>query len=129
MPMTPGRTRQRATLIVERNCALNAATEDECHDAEIVFSELVSNVVRHAPGPDRGAAGSARPAPVLHVLDEGPGFLHVAKAPVDLMSEDGRGLSVVAALSEEFNVTHRPQPLYGSHARAVLSINRHAVAI
>ena len=115
----------RATrdLIAERLRA-NTATDDECYAAQTVFGELVSNVVRHAPGPVEVRLDVRDQALILHVLDQGPGFQHVANAPVDLMSEAGRGLSVVAALSAEFNVTRRPRPLSGSHARAVLSVNR-----
>jgi anti-sigma regulatory factor (Ser/Thr protein kinase) len=105
-----------------------AASDDECHDAEVVFGELISNVVRHAPGPIEVRLEMHDRTPVLNVLDAGPGFLRVATVPVDLMSEGGRGLSVVSTLTEEFNVIRRPEPLSGSHARAVLSINRHAVA-
>lgn len=110
--------------IVDRLRA-HAASDEECHDAEVVFSELVGNVVRHAPGPIEVRLEMHERMPVLHVLDEGPGFLRMAKVPFDLMSVDGRGLSVVSCLTEEFNVTRKPHPLSGSHARAVLSINRH----
>ncbi len=103
----------------------HTASDDECHAAEVVFGELVSNVVRHAPGPIEVRLEVGGQAPILHVLDQGPGFQHVAQAPVtDLMSETGRGLSVVAALTAEFNVSRRARPLSGSHARAVLSVNR-----
>jgi anti-sigma regulatory factor (Ser/Thr protein kinase) len=115
----------RATRdLIAKHLRVNTATDDECYAAETVFGELLSNVVRHAPGPVEVRLDVRGQAPILHVLDQGPGFQHVANTPVDLMSEAGRGLSVVAALSAEFNVTRRPQPLSGSHARAVLSINR-----
>lgn len=52
------------------------------------------------------------------------GRIPVLGTPVDLMSEAGRGLAMIAALSAEFNVTRRPEPPRGSHARAVLSVNR-----
>jgi anti-sigma regulatory factor (Ser/Thr protein kinase) len=109
---------------VVQHLRANTATDDECYAAQTVFGELLSNVVRHAPGPVEVRLDVRDQAPILHVLDHGPGFQHVANAPVDLMSETGRGLSVVAALSAEFNVTRQPRPLSGSHARAVLSINR-----
>jgi hypothetical protein len=60
------------------------------------------------------------PAPVLHLLDNGPGFHHVPALPRDMYSESGRGLFIISLLSEEFSVSRRPD--YGSHARAVLSL-------
>ena len=95
--------------------------EKQLDAAEHVFGELLGNVVRFAPGPveieldwNNGAA------PVLHVLDRGPGFTFTPKLPTDLLSERGRGLYIVWALAADFNVTPRHDG--GSHARAVLGI-------
>ena len=88
--------------------------------AEIVFAELVGNVVRYAPGPAHIALDLDPPAPVLHVLDEGRGFRHAPRLPSDLLSERGRGLYIVSQLTEEFSATARRTG--GSHARAVLSV-------
>ena len=87
--------------------------------AEMVFGELVSNVVRHAPGPVEVIADATGVDLVLHVVDDGPGFHHVPSLP-DIFSESGRGLFMVAALTEEFHVVRRPSR--GSHARAVLRV-------
>lgn len=95
--------------------------EKQLDAAEHVFGELLGNVVRYAPGPieivfdwNRGAA------PVLHVLDRGPGFTYAPKLPQDVLSERGRGLFIVWSLAEDFNVTPRHDG--GAHARAVLGI-------
>jgi GAF domain-containing protein/anti-sigma regulatory factor (Ser/Thr protein kinase) len=95
--------------------------ENRLDAAEHVFGELLGNVVRYAPGPieivfdwNEGAA------PVLHVLDRGPGFTFAPQLPSDLLSERGRGLYIVWSLAEDFNVTQRYDG--GSHARAVLGI-------
>jgi len=89
--------------------------------AEHVFGELLGNVVRYAPGPieiifdwNHGTA------PVLHVLDRGPGFAFTPKLPLDVLSERGRGLFIVWTLAEDFNVTPRHDG--GAHARAVLGV-------
>jgi PAS domain S-box-containing protein len=92
---------------------------DDAAMAELVFGELLSNVVRYAPGAieivlDRGVAD----APVLHVLDRGPGFIFVPRLPSDILSERGRGLFLIFTLTEEINVTRRAGG--GAHARAVL---------
>jgi GAF domain-containing protein/anti-sigma regulatory factor (Ser/Thr protein kinase) len=89
--------------------------------AELVFGELLGNVVRFAPGPVEVVLNWTRAtAPVLHVLDRGPGFTFAPKLPLDLLSERGRGLYIVWSLAEDCNVTLRHDG--GAHARAVLAI-------
>lgn len=89
------------------------------HAACVVFAELLGNVVRYATGEACVALDCSGTLPVLHVLDEGPGFRHVPKLPDDMLSENGRGLFIVAALARDFTVSHRRGS--GSHARAVLA--------
>jgi anti-sigma regulatory factor (Ser/Thr protein kinase) len=89
--------------------------------AEHVFGELLGNVVRYAPGPIEIVFDwNHKTAPVLHVLDRGPGFTFAPQLPSDLLSERGRGLYIVWSLAEDFNVTQRYDG--GSHARAVLGV-------
>jgi len=57
--------------------------------------------------------------PVLHVLDEGPGFPYVDARTPDLSSESGRGLFLVAAMSQGADVHHRQA--IDSHVRAILA--------
>ncbi len=87
--------------------------------AKLIFGELVSNVVRHAPGPIEIVLDYSEAIPVLHVLDRGPGFMIVPHLPSDLLSDAGRGLYIVSSLADDFNVTERFGG--GSHTRAVLS--------
>ncbi|MGD0472798.1 MAG: PAS domain S-box protein [Candidatus Velthaea sp.] len=91
--------------------------------AELVFGELIGNVVRHAPGTVDIEVEWRGDAPVLHILDRGPGYDRSAALPPSL-SETGRGLYLVSTLTREFTVTRLPG--YGSHARAVLPIDRTA---
>ena len=86
--------------------------------AELLVSELVGNVVRHVGGSVDVAIDVHEGAPVLHVLDRGPGFHFSTRLPRNLMSESGRGLFIVAALAREFSVVPRKDG--GSHARVVL---------
>ena len=89
--------------------------------AELVFGELLGNVVRFAPGPVEIVLNRTHAAaPVLHVLDRGTGFTFAPMLPLDLLSERGRGLYIVWSLAEDFNVTPRHDG--GAHARAVLAI-------
>ena len=91
---------------------------DELGTAELIFGELLGNVVRYAPGPIEILFDWTEATPVIHVLDRGPGFTLVPRLPSDLLSERGRGLYIVWSLAEDFNVTERFDG--GSHARAVL---------
>lgn len=95
--------------------------------AELVFGELLGNVARYAPGPIEIIFDWAEGAPVLHVLDRGPGFKLTPKLPSDLLSEQGRGLYIVSLLAEDFNVTERYDG--GSHARAVLNTGSFGVGV
>jgi anti-sigma regulatory factor (Ser/Thr protein kinase) len=83
-----------------------------------VYGELVGNTVRYAPGPINVIVDWSGPDPVLHVLDSGPGFRHISILPPDLLSESGRGLFIVSALTHDFRVAK--SATRGSHARAVL---------
>jgi|HubBroStandDraft_4_1064222.scaffolds.fasta_scaffold00011_113 PAS domain S-box-containing protein len=103
--------------------ALRAAGVRAAHldAAETVFGELLGNAVRFAPGPIEVVFDwSHNAAPVLHMLDRGPGFTFSPKLPTDPLSERGRGLYIVSSLAEDFNVTPRYDG--GSHARAVLGV-------
>ncbi len=86
--------------------------------AELVFGELVGNAVRHAPGlVDVALSWDDAATPVLHVIDDGPGYVPRSGLPPD-DAESGRGLYIVAQLSREFTVTKLARR--GVHARAVL---------
>jgi PAS domain S-box-containing protein len=95
-------------------------SDDETSSAELVFGELVGNVVRYAPGDIAVMLDVSGPAAVLHVLDDGRGFEFRPRLPVDLLSERGRGLFLVTAFAEELSVERR-RGGGGSHARAVLA--------
>ena len=112
--LAAGRTRREYT---DRLRAFGL-TEDETASAELVFGELVGNVVRYAPGSITAMLDVTCPAPVLHVLDDGRGFEFRPRLPADLLSERGRGLFLVTAFAEELSVERRRGG--GSHARAVL---------
>lgn len=98
------------------------ANEAQLGDADMIFSELVGNVVRHAPGSCEVVLDASGVLPVLSVLDRGRGFSHAPHLPADTFSETGRGLFIVRALAAEFGATRRFDG--GSHARAVITINR-----
>jgi PAS domain S-box-containing protein len=92
---------------------------DAIVNAEIVLSEIVGNLVRHAPGPATFVIDAQHGRVVLHVLDAGPGYRFLSRLPTDTLSERGRGLFLISALAEAFHVTMRPGG--GSHARVTFS--------
>jgi len=93
----------------------SAANLNAC---EMIFSELVGNVLRYAPGRlSLGLSVDGRGI-WLHVMDDGPGFNGPPSLPNDLWSESGRGLFLVAALSEEFRITRLP--VYGTYVKVLL---------
>ena len=100
------------------------ADDDSLAMAENVFGELIGNAVRYAPGDVEVTVDWGTPSPVLHVLDNGPGFQYIPALPNDVYSESGRGLFIISLMSEDFMVGRRAGG--GSHARAVLKVSRSA---
>jgi len=98
------------------------ANDEQVRDAEVVFSELLGNVVRHARGPCDVVLDASGILPVLSMLDRGRGFTRAAHLPADTFAESGRGLFIVRQLTAEFNASRRPGG--GTHARAVLYVDR-----
>jgi PAS domain S-box-containing protein len=88
--------------------------------AEVVFGELVGNVVRHAPGPIDVALEWGVRQPVLHVIDRGAPFASRDHLPNDPLSEGGRGLFLAQRLSDGLSVEHVSG--YGNHVAAQLRL-------
>ncbi len=103
---------------------LRRQTEDHesIETAELVFGELVGNVVRHAPGAIDIDVEWSNGSPALHVLDRGPAFKPPSNLPDDLLSESGRGLFIVRQLSSMLQVEHVPG--FGNHVRVELPLRR-----
>jgi len=92
--------------------------EGALFSVELVYGELIGNVVRYAPGTIEVVLDRSGAAPVLHVLDGGVGFRMTPRLPYDDMSERGRGLYIINELVDIFHVVRRSGG--GSHASAVL---------
>ncbi len=97
-----------------------APTPDALAACELVLAELVGNVVRHTPGPAEIVLDLSLRFAVLHVVDAGPGFRHIARLPADPMSELGRGLFLINNLSRDFTVMAHAGG--GSHAIVTLPV-------
>ncbi len=86
--------------------------------AELIFGELVGNVVRHAPGPIDVQLDFEGSSPVLHVVDRGRGFVRDPALPVNPLSESGRGMYIISRLASNVRVERIPG--FGNHVAATL---------
>lgn len=98
---------------------LSEGKADVLRGAELVFAEIVGNLLRYAPAGAEVVLERENGRPVMHVRDRGPGFEFMPKLPPDPYSESGRGLFLISSLAADFNVTRRPDG--GSHARVVFA--------
>ena len=102
---------------------LHALCDDRCDidAAELIYGELVANVVRYAAGSVlvQLQMRDGATTPTLIVRDNGPGLHVVPWAPRrDPYAESGRGLAIVEMLARDVAVTHVPGG--GTEVRAVL---------
>jgi PAS domain S-box-containing protein len=100
--------------------AARASSSEALHACELILAELVGNVVRHTPGPAEIVLDLSLRYAVLHVVDGGSGFRHIARLPADPMSELGRGLFLINALARDFTVMAHAGG--GSHAIVTLPV-------
>jgi anti-sigma regulatory factor (Ser/Thr protein kinase) len=75
--------------------------------AELVYSELVGNAIRHTAGPIVVRLAWSGEVPTLIVDSAGGRFSAEAELPVDPLSENGRGMFIVRALSLDVRVKAR----------------------
>ncbi len=101
----------------------HARPEADIAGAELIFAELLANVVRHAPGPASFRIDWEGEQPTLLVLDEGRGFANrLQPALPDCFAESGRGLALVRALAKETVFGDRPEG--GAFVKVVLPVRR-----
>jgi anti-sigma regulatory factor (Ser/Thr protein kinase) len=72
---------------------------------ELIFGELLANVVQHAPGEITVCVHWPKgDVPVLTVYDRGPGFQLIPQLPADPFADAGRGLFLVKTLGDDLRV-------------------------
>jgi anti-sigma regulatory factor (Ser/Thr protein kinase) len=86
----------------------------------VIFSELIGNAVRHAPGPLSVSLEQRDGSLLLHVIDKGPGFAYRPTLPRNIWSESGRGLYLISKLAQRVEVERVPG--LGSHVTVTLPI-------
>ncbi len=77
---------------------------DDLDAARLILSELVGNVVVHAPGPALIELGWQQRRPTLAIVDRGTGFVPVLDLPEDPFAEGGRGMFIVNELASDVRV-------------------------
>lgn len=112
---------QRARRQFIEALKIDAAPDADLYSAELIFGELVGNVVRHAPGPIQIRFDWTSSEPILEVHDGGSGFTFEPSLPGDF-SEGGRGLFIVEQLAKRVRVDKIPHD--GTRITAVLPIRR-----
>ena len=80
-----------------------AALPVDTFASSLIYSELVTNVVHHAPGAIEISVEMHDDDAVLTVADEGPGFPLAPSLPSDPLADRGRGLYLVSKFAK--NVT------------------------
>lgn len=116
-PTAAGRARRDFAAYLHEHCT----GDSDFVAAEMVFAELISNAFRHGRGPVHIWVECDLRRCILSVQDRGPGFEPRApQLPADVLSENGRGLFLVNALSRQVEIVSRPH--YGSVVKALLPV-------
>jgi len=105
-----------------RYLRMHVSDESAIESAELVFGELIGNVVRHASGGIDVHLEWHGERPMLHVIDRGAAFGRGAGLPNDPLSEGGRGLFIAQQLSDRLAIEHVRG--YGNHVVAELRLRR-----
>jgi integral membrane sensor domain MASE1/anti-sigma regulatory factor (Ser/Thr protein kinase) len=100
-----------------------AEGDEELFTAELIVGEILANTVEHAPGLVNMEIDWSDSAPVVTVVDTGPGLERfAAHLPEDALTEDGRGLYLVQTLARD--VCIEADRGYGTKMTVTLPIER-----
>jgi PAS domain S-box-containing protein len=110
-------TRRRLT------CWLGDHTHGDAAAAELIYGELIGNVVRHSPGPIDVDVICSDDRVRLFVQSAGPSIAFEPRLPESLLSENGRGLFIVDSLGE--NLCCSALPVFGNQIAVDLPLRTH----
>jgi anti-sigma regulatory factor (Ser/Thr protein kinase) len=113
-----GEARRELSEFLRRHATEAAAAEE----AVVAVSELMTNALRHAPGPAWVRIDWAESRPRVEVHDLGPGFELRSVLPDDPLSLGGRGLFIVSAVTDELAAVAKRAG--GTRVSAVLPVER-----
>jgi integral membrane sensor domain MASE1/anti-sigma regulatory factor (Ser/Thr protein kinase) len=100
-----------------------ADSDEELFTAELIVGEILANTVEHAPGLVSMEIDWSDSAPIVTVVDTGPGLERFAvHLPEDALTEDGRGLYLVQTLARD--VCIESDRGYGTKMTVTLPIER-----
>jgi len=102
-------------------------TRGDCGAAELIYGELIGNVVRHAPGSIDVDVVCADDRIRLFVQSSGTPFELRPRLPQSLLSECGRGLFIVETLGTDLRATGLP--VFGNQISVDLPLVRNAVPV
>lgn len=101
------------------NLGEHAMPSSDFAAAEAIVGELLSNVARHTPGRAEIVLETSAEAATLTVSDCGAAFRSTGSQPPDVLAESGRGLFLIRALAQRFDVVHTGE---GNRVTVVLPI-------
>jgi anti-sigma regulatory factor (Ser/Thr protein kinase)/predicted ArsR family transcriptional regulator len=107
---------------VRRYLERHAEPGGDVDGAEVVFSEILTNALRHASGPAWVTLDWSAARPVLTVRDLGPGFDLDRVSRVPPSASGGVGLRIVSHLTDELRVATRAAG--GAEVTATLPVRR-----
>jgi two-component sensor histidine kinase len=90
--------------------------------AELIYRELISNALRHAPGTVNVELEWSQDHPVLSIDDQWDLFLWSGGPPVNVLNEHGRGLYLVNFFARELRI--KDSGGFGYKVSAVLPVER-----
>ena len=116
--------RKTASLLrreITEYVARHSGDGSDIHSASVIIGELLTNVVRYAPGPVCVDLDWREEEPTIIVHDCGPGFNLGVTRPHP-WSESGRGLYIISWLSRRLVAEH--MTLGGMRISATLPVRR-----
>lgn len=106
---------------IARYLAVESTSDSDLGAAELIVGELLSNVLRYAPGPVEVSVAWNDEFASLTVADSGPGFKYPALKR-GFRDENGRGLFLIESLARAVQVKN--QPGVGATVIVVLPVRR-----
>ncbi len=113
---------QGARVSFSRFIARTCTSDSDFVACELIFGELVGNVVRHAPGPVEIVVEWRGARAILHIYDRGPGLQWSGPSLPETYCEGGRGLYIMSQLARSYEV--EPGIGCGTHIAVELPVDR-----